>query len=412
MVARRARSRRERVFYFISAEGQRTNADARREFRRAHRRAARRRSARARPASSVDPFNPATPTSARSPPASGGDAIFSLFPFPNNPGGVYGANTFTQALPGGRARAKCSRSKLTATSNSAGSAAVHHRALQLHGRLARHPRDRRRDLLHPPPARPHAEQLVLPQQRTDPTRTRRARCSTKCASPTAARGLDFRRGARHRVPQYRSIAPARRTLPPERAAHARTRRSRPPPALPNNGSVDYSTAPRNSDRGQCSAPSGRSSIAGFSPLGVDVFNFPQQRVNNTYQIADTLTLRAGDHSSRLRRGHAAHRTQQRPAAQLAPAHHLRRRAAPRLRERRTFRLPQPGDSASSSDRKTSPALGAPSGFFQTLTTREAMPPSACATTSSTSSGRTRGASARTSRSPTACATSTTRRRAS
>jgi hypothetical protein len=28
-----------------------------------------------------------------------GDAVFSLFPFPNNPNGVYGANTYTQTLP-------------------------------------------------------------------------------------------------------------------------------------------------------------------------------------------------------------------------------------------------------------------------------------------------------------------------
>ena len=43
-------------------------------------------------------------------------------------------------------------------------------------------------------------------------------------------------------------------------------------------------------------PVGQVIIAGFSPVGIDVFNFPQRRVNNTYQLADTLTLRAGDHS--------------------------------------------------------------------------------------------------------------------
>src|SRR5207237_9747955 len=43
-------------------------------------------------------------------------------------------------------------------------------------------------------------------------------------------------------------------------------------------------------------PLGQVVIAGFSPLGVDVFNFPQRRVNNTYQLADQLTLRVRDHS--------------------------------------------------------------------------------------------------------------------
>src|SRR5205085_589605 len=41
---------------------------------------------------------------------------------------------------------------------------------------------------------------------------------------------------------------------------------------------------------------GQVNIAGFSPVGVDVFNFPQRRVNNTYQVADELTMRAGRHA--------------------------------------------------------------------------------------------------------------------
>lgn len=43
-------------------------------------------------------------------------------------------------------------------------------------------------------------------------------------------------------------------------------------------------------------PVGQISIAGFSPVGVDVFNFPQRRVNNTYQLADNLSFRTGNHS--------------------------------------------------------------------------------------------------------------------
>jgi hypothetical protein len=43
-------------------------------------------------------------------------------------------------------------------------------------------------------------------------------------------------------------------------------------------------------------PVGQIAIAGFSPAGVDVFNFPQQRINNTYQLADNLTLRLSHHS--------------------------------------------------------------------------------------------------------------------
>ncbi len=68
---------------------------------------------------------------------------------------------------------------------------------------------------------------------------------------------------------------------------------------PNRGPVDYERitnlgAPSNTE--SATGPLGQVVIAGFSPLGVDVYNFPQRRVNNTYQAADVLTLRAGDHS--------------------------------------------------------------------------------------------------------------------
>lgn len=43
-------------------------------------------------------------------------------------------------------------------------------------------------------------------------------------------------------------------------------------------------------------PLGQVSVAGFSPIGVDVYNFPQTRVNNTYQIADEALWRLGRHS--------------------------------------------------------------------------------------------------------------------
>jgi hypothetical protein len=40
---------------------------------------------------------------------------------------------------------------------------------------------------------------------------------------------------------------------------------------------------------QITGPLGQVFIAGFSPAGVDVENFPQERANNTYQLADTIT---------------------------------------------------------------------------------------------------------------------------
>ena len=37
-------------------------------------------------------------------------------------------------------------------------------------------------------------------------------------------------------------------------------------------------------------------IAGFSPVGVDVFNFPQERTNDTFQFADTVRWQISQHS--------------------------------------------------------------------------------------------------------------------
>ena len=74
-----------------------------------------------------------------------------------------------------------------------------------------------------------------------------------------------------------------------------------PPAAgqPNRDSVVYeriTNGPAVSNTESATGPLGQVFIAGFSPLGVDVYNFPQRRVNNTYQLADVLTLRTGDHN--------------------------------------------------------------------------------------------------------------------
>lgn len=41
---------------------------------------------------------------------------------------------------------------------------------------------------------------------------------------------------------------------------------------------------------------GQLKVAGFSPVGVDVFNFPQERTNNTFQIADTMRWQINSHN--------------------------------------------------------------------------------------------------------------------
>jgi hypothetical protein len=43
------------------------------------------------------------------------------------------------------------------------------------------------------------------------------------------------------------------------------------------------------------SPIGQVIVSGFSPLGVDVFNFPQDRANNTFQFADTVIYNLTNH---------------------------------------------------------------------------------------------------------------------
>src|SRR5262249_17555985 len=86
----------KRPFYFISAQGQIINAVQEEHFAVP---TPEQRGIFGSGASGIF-RNPFTGADAQSRPTnSAGDAFFSLFPFPNQPDGVYGANTFTQALP-------------------------------------------------------------------------------------------------------------------------------------------------------------------------------------------------------------------------------------------------------------------------------------------------------------------------
>ena len=86
------------MFYFISAEGQVTNATQEASFAVP---TVEERGIFNTGATGLaqDPFTGNAITAF--PTTVSGDAVFSLYPFPNNPNGIYGANTFTQALPAG-----------------------------------------------------------------------------------------------------------------------------------------------------------------------------------------------------------------------------------------------------------------------------------------------------------------------
>jgi len=251
-----------------------------------------------------------------------GDQLFSYFPFPNNPNGVFGANTLTQVLPAsGRSRIfsgkvdsnfrlKDRQQFLVARYNftqdwreipSTGGAIF----------STIRPRVRTQNFstfLNSELSGPNSESAVFNQLRLSYGRTRlnfedvpdrtgflQPSMFGNSTDPEGV-GLSQTLGtsiffnnpndARFllRAPVLLNI-----TLP--------NTSNFPTTVTPNTGPVLYRPAGYTTENLlNAFGPVGQIIIGGFSPVGVDVFNFPQRRVNNTYQLADTLTLRRGAHS--------------------------------------------------------------------------------------------------------------------
>jgi hypothetical protein len=290
----------DRMFYFFSAEGQRSNATKEKSFavptveqRGAFNSGATgifrdpfgRRDANGNPLGQVFAF----PTTRQ------GDAIFSFYPFPNNPGGVFGPNTFTQVLPASE-QGKILSGKFD------GNFKIEERLQTVTARY--NFTDDWRDI-------PSVGEAIFSSIRAN-VRAQNFSffVNGKLSSPASTRAL------------FNQL----------RLSYGRTRLNfeelrdqtflRPSDILPNTpfllnapvllnvtvpsvittvdfgantGPVRYTTngtAPRTED--QLGAV-GQINMAGFSSVGVDVFNFPQRRVNNTYQIADNLTYNRGRH---------------------------------------------------------------------------------------------------------------------
>ncbi|MEK7831601.1 MAG: carboxypeptidase-like regulatory domain-containing protein, partial [Acidobacteriota bacterium] len=282
--------RKERTFYFLSAENQRLNATQEENFIVP---AIEQRGAFGSGATGLsrDPFNPSVAVRTR-PTNASGDAFFSLFPFANNPSGVYGTNTYTQVLPAS-ARGIVGSFKLD-----------HNFKLG--------------DLTQSLTARYNVTDdwrqigkvgeaifsSLKPEIRTQ-------NVSVFFNSQLSSRSFNQVRLSYGRTRlEFEEVRPCTVTD----AAYSNdcligSDRFPFRPFLLNRVSTENLTQPgtpityrrqifnrtpihTEDDLG----PLGQVQIAGFSPLGVDVYNFPQRRVNNTYQLADVLTARVGDHS--------------------------------------------------------------------------------------------------------------------
>lgn len=272
------------LFYFISAEGQLTNATRESSF------AVPTVEARGIFGSgatglSQDPFGggriAALPTTVS------GDAIFSLFPFPNNPRGVYGSNTFTQELPaseqgkilsgkvdanfraGERQQGFTSRYNFT---DDWRDIPVTGGAI-FSGLRARVRTQNLSNFLNSEITNPGAVWQIFNQVRASYGRTR----------------LNF-----EELRDTQFLKASRLSVRPGEGRFLLNAPLLVNDTIPGLANVLYNSF-FNFDTEDLLGPVGQVSIAGYSPVGVDVFNFPQRRVNNTYQLADTLTIRGGNH---------------------------------------------------------------------------------------------------------------------
>lgn len=215
-----------------------------------------------------------------------GNTFFSLFPFPNNPRGPYGANTYTEILSAD-ARGEIGSFRIDQT-------------LNLLGRQ---------------------QSLAARYNVTDDDTT----------LPVTGEGLFSSLRARVRTNNLAFIvsgALTSRIAQTMRFSYGRTRLAfdevRNPFLLPSRLNAPFllnapllfnATLPGGqpnlvrigSATEQDIGPVGQVIVSGYSPLGVDVVNFPQGRANNTFQIADTLSATIGRH--RLMGGADLRRTQ-------------------------------------------------------------------------------------------------------
>lgn len=286
---------RDRTFYFVSGEYQKINASREKSFA----------------VPTVDQRGvfgsgatgltqnvftfPTTPLRA-APVNERSSAIFSLFPFPNNPDGVYGETTFTQTLPAsargvivsgrldhnfetaGRQQSVAARYNFTDDENNIPSVneaifstllseiQTNNLSLFLNSELSA---SGSRDQLF--------NQVRFSFGRTD-LRFGEVR-DREFLVPSGFAGEPFLLNAPYLF---------NTTLPQA-------------DGQPNTGSVTYIAAsPRDPavhpTVEQQIGPLGQVMVAGYSPLGVDVYNFPQTRVNNTLQFADELSWRRSSHT--------------------------------------------------------------------------------------------------------------------
>src|SRR5262249_18020645 len=225
-----------------------------------------------------------------------GDAYFSLFHMRNNPCGPYGQNTYTEQLPA-RADVAIFSIKLD-------------RQLRAFGKD--HSLAGRYNFTDDGTTLPVTGEALFSTLRAHVRTQNLSLFGASALSPQISNELRFSYG-RTQIDFNNAREPF---LQSSRLSGGLSVRPRGVPFLLNARKLANATLPENAQTiYETRAPDtesdtdtiGQVIVSGFSPIGADVFNFPQSRANNTFQIADTAVYNAGRH--RLTVGADFRRTQ-------------------------------------------------------------------------------------------------------
>jgi hypothetical protein len=292
---------REKLFYFLSSEYQKINANQEKSFAVP---TVEERGPFGTGATGIftDPFIPLTdPRSQISavPNEQIGAGLNSLFPFPNNPTGIFGENTFTHSLP-------ASGQGLILSGRVDHNFPLFDRPNSLTVRY--NFTDDKKDI-------PAVGEAIFASVRSKiQTHNLSVFLNSRLNKPDSDWPLlnQFRFSLGRSHLRFDEIRDSQFLIPsndlPDRPfylnAQLRMNVTRPPvPGVPNAGPVNFRSGfPQAGGPTLTTAedffggPLGQVEVAGFSPLGTDVYNFPQDRTNTTFQFADEITKRLQTHS--------------------------------------------------------------------------------------------------------------------
>ncbi|MDX2029969.1 MAG: TonB-dependent receptor [Blastocatellia bacterium] len=211
-----------------------------------------------------------------------GNAIFSLFPFPNNPRGPYGKKTFTEILPanaqGNVFSLRVDRAFETTTQENS---VTLHNGQTLGGRY--NFTDDQTDI-------PATGEALFSSIRAL-VRTQNASFFYNAAfSPNLVNEIrsSYGRTSLNFLEVRNSFLQPSLRLPREPFLLNANLISNSTTAKSCNGQPCFSSTPGLTIEEILDGPMGEVHVSGYSPIGVDVYNFPQSRANNTIQVADTL----------------------------------------------------------------------------------------------------------------------------